>query len=281
MSQSACLQIKNLSVEIKTRQGLAYPVKNLSLEIPTGKVVGIVGESGSGKSLTARSILRLADLQHKNIYTQGEIWFEGQDLMTLSEKDMRKIRGGKISMVFQDPMTSLNPVLPIGWQLKELFTTHTVCSASEAKHQSIDMLQKVGLAKADKLYRQFPYQLSGGMRQRVMIAMALALKPKLVIADEPTTALDVTLQAQILEELKQLQQEFGMSILLISHDMGVIAELADEVAVMKQGEIVEVNDCYSLFDHPQHEYTQRLMAASRLEILHTSGWDYPYGTITA
>lgn len=277
---SICLQIKNLSVEIDTRYGTVYPLKNISLDVPQGKVLGIVGESGSGKSLMARSIMRIAHQQNKNIHTSGKIWFEGQDLMNLPEESMRKLRGEKISMVFQDPMTSLNPVLPIGWQMKELFTTHQACSANDAKMQSIEMLKKVGLPRAEKIYRQFPYQLSGGMRQRIMIAMALALNPSLIIADEPTTALDVTLQAQILAELKQLQLEFGVTIMLISHDMGVIAEMADDVAVMRQGEIIEYNDCYSLFDQPQHEYTKRLMAASRLEEF-SNRLDYSYGTITA
>lgn len=265
MKQSCCIEIKNLSVQITNGQEMLHPLKKVFLKVPTGKIIGIVGESGSGKSMLARSILGLADIQNKNIRCSGEIWFEGMDLMTLSVSQMRSLRGAKISLVLQDPMTALNPVLPILWQLQELFTTHRGYSKKEAKKESIAILHKVGLPKPETLSYRFPHQLSGGMRQRVMIAMALALKPALIIADEPTTALDVTLQAQILTELKSLQKEYGVTILLISHDMSVIAEMADEVAVMRQGEIIEYNDCCTLFDQPKHEYTKRLILASRLE----------------
>lgn len=265
MKQDCCIEIKNLSVEIVNGREMTQPLKKVSLKIPTGKIIGIVGESGSGKSLLARSILGLTNFSNKNIYCTGEIWFEGRDLMTLTSSQMRTVRGKKISLVLQDPMTALNPVLPILWQVKELFITHRGCSKREAKAESIIVLHKVGLPEPERLAYRFPHQLSGGMRQRVMIAMALALKPTLIIADEPTTALDVTLQAQILMELKSLQTEYGVTILLISHDMSVIAELADEVAVMRQGEIIEYNDCHALFDYPQHEYTKRLIRASRLD----------------
>ncbi len=252
-------------MEIENGKENIQPLKKITLDVPAGKIIGIVGESGSGKSLLARCILGLADFRNNNIECSGEIWFEGRDLMTLTSRQMRTLRGRKMSLVLQDPMTALNPVLPILWQLTELFITHQGCSKQEAKVQSIRVLHKVGLSEPEKLAYRFPHQLSGGMRQRVMIAMALALKPALIIADEPTTALDVTLQAQILMELKSLQQEYGVTILLISHDMSVIAELADEVAVMRQGEIIEYNDCYTLFDYPQHEYTKRLIRASRME----------------
>ena len=274
MKKPYCIEIKNLSLQITNPQENFYPLKNVSLKIPEGKIIGIVGESGSGKSLLARSILGLADYQNKNIHSSGEIWFEGQDLMALSTRQMRSLRGRKISLVLQDPMTALNPVLPILWQLRELFTTHQRCSRSEAKKKSIAVLHKVGLTEPEKLAYRFPHQLSGGMRQRVMIAMAIALKPTLIIADEPTTALDVTLQAQILTELKHLQREYGITILLISHDMSVIAELADEVVVMRQGTIIEYNDCYTLFNAPQQEYTKRLILASRLEEQYPREWSW-------
>lgn len=274
LPQPYCLEVKNLSVQIQNQDKTFYPLKNISLSLPHGKIIGIVGESGSGKSLLARSILGLADYQNKNIHTSGEIWFAGQDLMTLSRKEMRAVRGREISLVLQDPMTALNPVLPILWQLRELFITHQGCSKQAAKEQSIAVLHKVGLAEPEKLAYRFPHQLSGGMRQRVMIAMAIALKPALIIADEPTTALDVTLQAQILAQLKELQTEYGITILLISHDMSVIAELADEVAVMKQGEMIEYNDCYTLFDAPEQEYTKKLILASRLTDDYPTEWSW-------
>jgi len=265
MRHRYCLDIRNVSVDIYSDSGVLHPVKNVSLQVPEGKILGIVGESGSGKSLLARTIMRLADQRKNNINCRGEIWFDGINLMTLGEQDMRPWRGRRISMVFQDPMTSLNPVLPVGWQVSEVFTTHLNCSNREAKSKALELFNQLGLAEADKLYHRFPHQLSGGMKQRVMIAIAIALQPALIIADEPTTALDVTLQAQILSQLKRLQQDYGTTIIIISHDMGVIAGIADHVAVMKQGQIVEYNDCYSLFDAPQHPYTKKLLAASCLE----------------
>lgn len=262
MKITNCLTINNLSIRITTPEGILQPVRNVSLTVPAGKIVGLVGESGSGKSLLARSILRLNDT---SIQYQGEIWFKGQNLAKLSERELRPLRGKQIAMIFQDPLTSLNPVLPVGWQLGELYRTHLNCSRQEAKERSLTMLEKVGLAQPARVYRQFPHQLSGGMRQRVMIAMAMALKPSLIIADEPTTALDMTLQAQILKELKKLQAEFGTTILLISHDMGVIAEMADEVVVIQQGAVIEYADCCTLFDAPESDYTRRLIQASRME----------------
>ncbi len=276
-----CLIIEDLTIEIGTRQGRIRPVNNLSLTVPTGNILGIVGESGSGKSLLAKSIVRLNSLQVKNIITKGNIWFKGQNLLTLPDPQMRQIRGRSISMVFQDPLAALNPVLPVGWQLKELFVKHLQLPGDIAYSKSIELLEKVGLANAAKVYRQFSYQLSGGMRQRVMIAMALALQPELIIADEPTTALDVTIQAQILLELKRMQRELGTTIIIISHDMGVIAEIADQVAVMHQGEIVELADCYSIFDNPRQEYTKNLIAASRMELKISPEWSKNCGVVTA
>lgn len=261
METPICLEIKNLSVAIKTRHGLIKPVRDLSLKVPAGKILGVVGESGSGKSLMARSILRLGS---KDVNYSGEIIFEGTNLLGSSEQELRGLRGRRISMIFQDPSAALNPVLPIGWQLQEMFTAHNECTSKQAFSQSIDLLAKVGLDKPEKIYRQFPYQLSGGMKQRVMIAMAIALKPALLIADEPTTALDMTVQAQVLEVLRNLQKEYGITIMLISHDMGVIAEMADNVVVMKNGELVERGDCFAIFDRPCHEYTKSLLDACRL-----------------
>jgi ABC-type dipeptide/oligopeptide/nickel transport system ATPase component len=278
MKPSYCLEIKKMSIAVETPSGVRQLVNNISFAIEPGKIMGLVGESGSGKSLTAIGILGL--LRHKNFRCRGEVYFNGQELLTLPKSSMRAIRGKEIGMVFQDPMAALNPVLTVGRQLQEIFRTHEACSPKIATAKSIEMLYQVRLPQPEQAYRQFPHELSGGMRQRVMIAMALALKPALLIADEPTTALDVTLQAQILHELQQLQQNYSTTILLISHDMGVIAELADEVAVMRQGEIVEHNDCIALFDEPRHEYTRKLLAASRMDS-QDNNREKQYGAITA
>lgn len=264
MNDAVCLELNNLSIDIVTRQGLITPVNNISFKIPAGKITGLVGESGSGKSLLAKAILRLGS---NNIKYRGEIIFNGCNLLTVSSKKLRNLRGRRISMVFQDASAALNPVLPIGWQIKEVFTAHGVCKAKDAQARSIELLDIVGFNNPEKVYRQFPYQLSGGMKQRVMIAMAIALKPDLIIADEPTTALDMTVQAQILSELRNLQQQFGISILMISHDMGVIAEMADNVVVIQKGRLVEQGECFTIFDRPRHEYTKALIAASRLEFI--------------
>lgn len=275
-----CLSVENLSVTIHTQNGIVHPVKDVSFAIGQGRVLGLVGESGSGKSLTAKAIMRLLT-QNKNMEYSGRVMFEGQDLFKLSSVSMRFLRGRRIGMVFQDPLAALNPVLTIGRQLRELFIAHTDCSKNEADKKSFAVLRKVGLLNQERICRQYPHQLSGGMRQRVCIALAIALKPSLIIADEPTTALDVTLQAQILAELKTLQQDYGAAILLISHDMGVIAELADDVAVMRHGTIVEYNDCFNLFDYPQHEYTKRLLLASSLADLADGAQRYNDGPATA
>ncbi|GGG72301.1 ABC transporter ATP-binding protein [Paenibacillus radicis (ex Gao et al. 2016)] len=234
-------------------------VDEVSFTLKAGETVGIVGESGCGKSVTSLSILRLLG-QHGRI-KRGEIRFDGDNLAAWPEDKLRRLRGRDISMIFQEPMTSLNPVFTIGNQLSEMIRQHTGLSRKETRARAIDMLRKVGLPHAETLMKAYPHNLSGGMRQRVMIAMALACKPKLLIADEPTTALDVTIQAQILELMKELRQESGAAIMLITHDLGVVAEMADKVVVMYAGQIVEEADVFSLFREPGHPYTQGLLQA--------------------
>jgi peptide/nickel transport system ATP-binding protein len=260
LNQDICLEVKNLSVRIQDRDAVLCPVNNISFRLSKGSILGLVGESGAGKSLTAKAVAGL--LNPRNTECQGQIIFEGREISGLSDNELRKLRGPAISMIFQDPSAALNPVMTIGRQLREIYTTHLGCSEKAAKASGLEMLRKVRLSEPEKIWHEYSYQLSGGMRQRAMIAMALALGPSLIIADEPTTALDVTTQAQILYELKLLQQQTGVAILLISHDMGVIAEMADAVAVMRAGEIVEYNECLSLFDSPQHPYTRELLQSS-------------------
>ncbi|KMK74452.1 ABC transporter ATP-binding protein [Alkalihalobacillus pseudalcaliphilus] len=232
-------------------------VDGVSFKVPKGKTLGIVGESGSGKSITSLSILRL--LQNPGKVKGGEIIFNGENLLDKSEAQMRKIRGNEISMIFQEPMTSLNPVYTVGQQIGESFQIHEKLNKKEAKKRSIDMLKLVGIPSPEKRVDQYPFELSGGMRQRVMIAMALACNPQLLIADEPTTALDVTIQAQILELMKDLQERLGMSIIMITHDLGVVAETCDYVAVMYCGKVVEYASVKDLFNNPRHPYTVGLL----------------------
>ena len=233
---------------------------DVSFSISRGETLGIVGESGSGKSVTALSILRLVPDPPGKI-VGGEILLEGKNLLDLSEKEMRKIRGNRISMIFQEPMTSLNPVLTIGEQIAEGIVLHEGISRRAAMEKAVEMLRKVEIPAPDRRAREYPHQLSGGMRQRVMIAMALAMRPDILIADAPTTALDVTNQAQLLALIARHQQEIGMAVLLITHNLGIIAETAQRVIVMKEGKIVESADVFSLFEKPQHPYTQRLLAS--------------------
>jgi peptide/nickel transport system ATP-binding protein len=251
------LQIKGLKTIFLTENGLLPAVDNISFTIKPGEILGLVGESGCGKSVTALSILRLISPPGK--ITEGEILFEGSDLLKLSEKEMQKIRGRKISMIFQEPMTSLNPVLSVGNQIGETLIIHKGYKKKEARLAAIDLLRAVKIPDAEKRVDQYPHQLSGGMRQRVMIAMAIACRPALLIADEPTTALDVTIQAQILDLLKSLRAEFGLSILLITHALGVVAEVADRVIVLYAGKIVEEAPVRELFENPQHPYTIGLL----------------------
>jgi peptide/nickel transport system ATP-binding protein len=252
------LKMRSLHTYFFTDEGVAKAVDGVDLELEDGGTIGLVGESGCGKTVTALSIMRLVPDPPGKI-VQGEISFQGTDLLTLSEAEMRKIRGRFISMIFQEPMTSLNPVFQIGEQISEVLRLHERTSRKEAWNRSIEMLKMVGIPAPERRVLEYPHQLSGGMRQRAMIAMALACSPKLMIADEPTTALDVTIQAQILELINRLQQEKGMSVILITHNLGVIAETARKVAVMYAGRIVEYTDVRSIFASPKHPYTQGLL----------------------
>lgn len=254
---STLLQIKNLKVSFNTDNGLIYPVDGVSLEIKDGETLAVVGESGCGKSLTALSIMGLIDKPGK--ISEGEIIFQDKDLVKINKRNWQKIRGKELAMIFQEPLTSLNPVFTIGNQILESICLHQKVSKQEAKKRSIELLKRVGIPRADKIYESYPHSLSGGMRQRVMIAIALSCNPKLLIADEPTTALDVTIQAQILELMRGLSREFGTAIMLITHDLGVVAEMADQVVVMYAGQVVEKADVYSLFKDPKHPYTNGLL----------------------
>ncbi|MFM9106467.1 MAG: ABC transporter ATP-binding protein [Chloroflexota bacterium] len=254
------LAIEDLKIWFSTRAGDVRAVDGVTLTIAPGEVVGLVGESGSGKSVTARSVMRLVP-SPPGRHAGGEIRFRGQDLLALSEREMQDLRGGRISMLFQDPMTFLNPLYTAGDQVAEAILRHQHTDRGRARQQVIDLFRTVGIPNPEQRFDAYPHQLSGGLRQRVMIAMALSSRPDLLIADEPTTALDVTIQAQILALLRQLQEETGMSVLLITHDLGVVAEMCDSVAVMYAGQIVEQAPVDILFDHPAHPYPAGLMAA--------------------
>ena len=252
------LDVINLETHFTTEEGVVKAVDDVSLYLNEGDTLGLVGESGCGKSVTALSIMRLIHDPPGKII-EGKIVFEGQDLLSLKEAGMRKIRGNKISMIFQEPMTSLNPVIKVGDQISEVVMLHQGLSGKDAIHMSVDMLRLVGFPSPERRIAEYPHQLSGGMRQRVMIAMALSCSPKLVIADEPTTALDVTIQAQIMDLMNRLKEDIGMSIILITHDLGVIAETARNVAVMYAGKIVELSSAIDLFETPMHPYTIGLL----------------------
>ncbi len=252
------IKIENLSVTFKTQMEDVEAVRNISFEIGKGENLALVGESGSGKSVTALSLLKLHDEKQVS-YPTGAIHFAGKDLIKMSDAKMRAVRGSEISMIFQEPMTSLNPVYPIGTQIEEVLLLHNVITRAEARKRSIELLDRVGIRQPEKRVNEFPHRLSGGQRQRVMIAIALACDPVLLIADEPTTALDVTIQQQILDLLKELQQEMGMSVLLITHDLNLVRRFASRVCVMQRGEIVEQGDRQAIFDHPKHEYTRFLL----------------------
>ena len=253
------LEIEGLSTSFTTRSGVIKAVDNVSLSLRKGRVLGLVGESGCGKTMTALSILNLVPPPGR--ITAGKIFFEDRDLLTLSEAEMRNVRGARISMVFQEPMTALNPVFTVGNQIGEVLTTHQAITSNEALDRSVELLRSVGIPSPEKRVHEYPHQLSGGMRQRVMIAMAIACRPSLILADEPTTALDVTIQAHILELLARIQAEMGMAMVLVTHDLGLIAERAHEVAVMYAGRIVEKADTPELFSDPLHPYTRGLMAS--------------------
>jgi oligopeptide/dipeptide ABC transporter ATP-binding protein len=253
------LEVKDLVVEFRTDRGTVKAVNGVNFDVYKGKTIGIVGESGSGKSVTALAIMGLIPNPPGRI-AGGEIKFKDKSLVNLAPAEMRKIRGNKIAMIFQEPMTSLNPVYTIGNQIEEVVELHQPhLNKHERAAKAVEMLKLVGIPSPEKRVKEYPHQLSGGMRQRVMIAIALSCEPDILIADEPTTALDVTIQAQILELMKKLQKELGMGIILITHDLGVVAETCDQVSVMYCGQIVESADVKTLFKHPQHPYTKGLM----------------------
>ena len=251
------LQVKNLCTSFNVDAGEVRAVNGISFNLDKGKVLGIVGESGSGKSVTAYSIMRI--LVEPGKIVGGEILFNGEDIVKYSKKQMREFRGKRVSIIFQDPMTSLNPTFTIGNQLREAILLHTDRNRTEANARALEMLQLVGVNEPEKRLKQYPHELSGGMRQRVMIAMALACEPDILIADEPTTALDVTIQAQILELMKDLQKKMGMAIIMITHDLGVIADMCDEIIVMYAGRVCERGTVDEIFYNPRHEYTKGLL----------------------
>jgi oligopeptide/dipeptide ABC transporter ATP-binding protein len=261
MAEHPLLSVENLSVSFATDSGRVTVVEEVSFEVPAGKTVGLVGESGCGKSVSAMTIMRLLPSPPSRI-EGGRILFDGSDLARLREAEMQAVRGDRIGMIFQEPMTSLNPTLTIGFQIAEVLRRHRGMGAKMARVWSVNVLKQVGIGGADRRLEQYPHQLSGGLRQRVMIAIALVCRPALVIADEPTTALDVTIQAQILDLLRELQQDMGMAMLLITHDLGVVAEMCEEVFVMYAGRIVERAAVAELFKAPRHPYTAGLLAAS-------------------
>jgi oligopeptide/dipeptide ABC transporter ATP-binding protein len=255
----ALLEVDDLRTYFKTRAGEVHAVDGVSFSVEVGKTLGIVGESGCGKSVTALSIMGL--LPPSGRIVSGSIRFEGRELTTMSQRELEDIRGRQIAMIFQDPMTSLNPTLTIGTQIMETMQRHLDFSRDEARKRAIELLEEVHIPNARQRLEDYPHRYSGGMRQRVMIAIALSCSPKLLIADEPTTALDVTVQAGILDLLEELREEHQMSMIIITHDMGVVAEAADDIAVMYAGQIVEQTSAEELFDHPEHPYTEALLGA--------------------
>lgn len=254
----ALLEIENLNIMIDTLRGTLHAIDNVSLQVEKGETLGVVGESGSGKSLTSLSVIGL--LPTVANVTADKLQFNGQDLLTMPERQKRKLRGSKISMIFQDPMTSLNPSFTVGYQLNEVMAIHQGGSRRERRRKSIELLDRVGIPNPEARLNVYPHQLSGGMCQRVMIATAIACQPDLLIADEPTTALDVTIQKQILDLLRDLQQERGMAMILITHDIGVVAQMSNRIAVMYAGKIVETGDARQVLHDPQHRYTKALLA---------------------
>ncbi|MCI9179721.1 MAG: ABC transporter ATP-binding protein [Lachnospiraceae bacterium] len=253
------LKVEGLQVQFQTKKGVNTSVDGVSFSIGKGEILGIVGESGCGKSVTSLSILQLLGTNAK--ISQGSIKLSGRELLGLSEEEMCKIRGNEIAMIFQDPMTALNPTLTIGEQLIEPLVIHQGYSKADARKEAVEVLKKVGIAAPEKRMKEYPHQLSGGMRQRVMIAMAVSCAPKLLIADEPTTALDVTIQAQILELMLELRQNMETAIILITHDMGVVAETADNILVLYAGKVVEYGSVKDIFNAPKHPYTQGLLSS--------------------
>ncbi|MFF7972001.1 oligopeptide/dipeptide ABC transporter ATP-binding protein [Streptomyces sp. NPDC007905] len=252
------LEVRDLHIEFHTREGVAKAVNGVNYSVSAGETLAVLGESGSGKSVTAQAIMGILDMPPARI-PQGEILFRGQDMLKMSAEERRKIRGRRIAMIFQDALSSLNPVLSVGYQLGEMFRVHHGLSKKEAKAKAIELMDRVKIPAAAARVNDYPHQFSGGMRQRIMIAMALALEPDLIIADEPTTALDVTVQAQVMDLLADLQREYNMGLILITHDLGVVADVADKIAVMYAGRIVERAPVHELYKRPAHPYTRGLL----------------------
>lgn len=253
------IQVKNLHVSFRTNEGLVKAVRGIDFDLYKGETLAIVGESGSGKSVSTRAIMGI--LAKNGFIEKGEIWYEGKDLTKFTEKDFQKIRGNKIAMIFQDPLSSLNPIMKVGKQISETLIIKCGMNKQEAKNRAIELMSEVGIPEPEKRYYQYPFQFSGGMRQRIVIAIALAGDPEILICDEPTTALDVTIQAQILELIKRLKNERNLSVIFITHDLGVVANIADRVAVMYAGKIVEYGKAEEIFYNPKHPYTWALLSS--------------------
>ncbi|MEU8029528.1 ABC transporter ATP-binding protein [Streptomyces sp. NPDC049099] len=252
------LEVRDLYVEFRTRDGVAHAVNGVSYEVGAGETLAVLGESGSGKSVTAQAVMGILDMPPGRI-TGGEILFQGRDLLKLKEEERRRIRGAGMAMIFQDALSALNPVLSVGDQLGEMFVVHRGMSKKDARGKAVELMERVRIPAAAQRVRDYPHQFSGGMRQRIMIAMALALEPALIIADEPTTALDVTVQAQVMDLLAELQREYRMGLILITHDLGVVADVADRIAVMYAGKVVESAPVHGIYKAPAHPYTRGLL----------------------
>lgn len=265
-AEGPLLQVEDLHVDFHTRDGVAHAINGVDLHLDAGETLAILGESGSGKSVTAQAIMGILDMPPATI-PQGRILFRGQDLLTMSEEERRAVRGPGIAMIFQDALSSLNPVFPVGWQIGEMFRVHRGLNRSDAKSAAVRLMERVNIPAAKQRVNAYPHQFSGGMRQRIMIAMAIALEPSILIADEPTTALDVTVQAQVMDLLGELREDFGMSLILITHDLGVVADIADRIAVMYAGSIVESAGVHDVYRRPAHPYTEGLLQSiPRLDI---------------
>ncbi|MCP9990962.1 MULTISPECIES: ABC transporter ATP-binding protein [Streptomyces] len=252
------LEVRDLHVEFRTRDGVAKAVNGVTYGVDEGETLAVLGESGSGKSVTAQAVMGILDTPPGRV-TGGEVVFQGRDLLTLKEEERRRIRGAEMAMIFQDALSALNPVLTVGDQLAEMFTVHRGMSRKDARAKAVELMDRVRIPAARERVRQYPHQFSGGMRQRIMIAMAIALEPALIIADEPTTALDVTVQAQVMELLAELRREYRMGLILITHDLGVVADVADRIAVMYAGRIVESAPVHDIYKAPAHPYTRGLL----------------------